>query len=233
MNSRVLSSAAAVAIVVLGCARDVPVTLPSSDHALRSPRDPESCEYVNFDTFGRLAKNPRQADSISETTARDVEAVFSRELEWAGFHRVLDGETPWLFLRALLQTSERTSNAMVGAVHLGPLSNLHRDYWSAVSEGSISEGELGMTLAVEIATPSHGLELDSTNLEKRAREKARRVWDRSAPVLYELCNWRRRLSQDGRSVEDIRRELVEEMNRIRREHRRAEQQKNLKLDVEQ
>ena len=116
MNSRVLSSAAAVAIVVLGCASDVPVTLPSSDHALRSPRDPESCEYVNFDTFGHLAKNPRQADLISETTARDVEAVFSRELESAGFHRVLDGETPWLFLRALLQTSERTSNAMVGAV---------------------------------------------------------------------------------------------------------------------
>jgi hypothetical protein len=227
-----LSSAAAVVIVVLGCAGDIPVRPPSSEHALPSPRDPRRCEYLNFDIFDHLGESQRQADSIREIMVSEVEAVFAQELESAGFHRVLASETPWLFLRAMLQPSKLASNAMVGAVHLGPLSNLHRDYWSAVSEGSILEGEIGMTLAVEIRTPSQGLELDSIRLEEHAREKARRVWDRSAPVLFELCHWRRQLSQDGLSVEDIRRELVEEMDRIRREYHRAEQRRNLKLEVE-
>ncbi len=215
-----------------GCAGNVPTRPPSSAHALPSTADPRSCEYLNFDVLDYSTENQRQAGSIAEITARRVEAVFSKELESAGFHRVIDGETPWLFFRALLRTSELASNVMVGAVHLAPLPNLHRDYWTAVSEGSIPEGEIGMTLAVEIGTPSHGREPDSTRLERHARERARRVWGRSAPLLLELCHWRQELLEDGLSVEDIRRELVDEMNRIRRDHRRAEQQKKLKLEVE-
>ena len=246
MISRVLSSAAAVAIAALGCASDVPVTPPSSRNTFPSTPEPRSCEYVNFAILDPPTENQRQANSMAEITVRRVEAVFSKELESAGFHRVTDDETPWLFFRALLRTSERASNVMVGAVHLAPLPNLHRDYWAAVSEGSIPEGKIGMTLAVEIGSPSHGrkpdsVEIgttshdrkpDSTYLERQARDRARRAWDRIAPLLLELCNWRQELSEDGLSIEDIRRELVDEMNRIRHEHRRAEQKKKLKLEVE-
>jgi len=187
---------------------------------------------MNIAILDHPTENGRQEDSTAESTVRRVETVFSKELELVGFHRVVGDETPWLFFRALLRTSELASNVMVGAVHLAPLPNLHRDYWAAVSEGSIPEGEIGMTLAVEIGTPSHGLEPDSTRLERHARERARRVWERSAPILLELCEWKQELSEDGLSVEDVRRELVDEMNRIRRAYRRTEQQKKLNLEVE-
>jgi hypothetical protein len=58
------------------------------------------------------------------------------------------------------------------------------------------------------------------------------VWETSAPVLFALCHWREQLVADGLSVEDLRRELVEEMNRIRSKQRRGEQEKRLKLGVE-
>ncbi len=221
-----------VAVFAIGCAVDVPVRPSSSLVMLEGPSDSHSCEYLNFDVLHSQATDARPVASIHEAIMREVEAVFSRELESVGFNRVRGGETPWLFLRALLQPSDLRSNAVTGAVQLGATPDLHRDYWSAVSEGSIGEGEIGMSLAVEIGARSGRLDPAARRLEEKIRKKAHRVWERSAPVLFALCSWRRQLVDDGLSVEDLRRELVEEMNRIRNRHRLGEQEKNLKLEVE-
>jgi len=194
--------------------------------------DSHSCEYLNFDILHSQATNAPPVSSTDEAVMREVEAVFSRELESVGFNRVRGGETPWLFLRALLQPSNLRSNAVTGAVQLGATPDLRRDYWSAVSEGSIGEGEIGMSLAVEIGARSGRLDPAATKLEEKVRKKAHRVWERSAPVLFALCSWRKQLVEDGLSVEELRRELVEEMDRIRSKHRSGEQEKNLKLEVE-
>jgi hypothetical protein len=218
-------------MLALGCAIDTAVR-PAPQLRLGSPSDSRSCEYLNFDVRYSHTANAGPAASTSDEILREVEAVFSRELELAGFNRVRTGETPWLFLRALLQPSNLRSNAVTGAVQLGATPDLHRDYWSAVSEGAIGEGQIGMSLAVEIGARSGRLDPAASRLEEQAREKAHRVWERSAPVLFGLCDWRRQLVADGLSVEDLRRELVEEMNRIRSRQHRDEQEKNLKLEIE-
>jgi hypothetical protein len=231
-TSRNLFSAVAAGMLSLGCAVDVPVRPAPSQSTLGSSSDSRSCEYLNFDVVYGPAANAGAAASTSDAILREVEAVFSRELESAGFKRVRSGETPWLFLRALLQPSNLRSNAVTGAVQLGATPDLHRDYWSAVSDGSIGEGQIGMSLAVEIGARSGRLDPAATRLREQAREKAHRVWETSAPVLFALCRWREQLVADGLSVDDLRRELVEEMNRIRSKQRRGEQEKRLKLDVE-
>jgi hypothetical protein len=197
-----------------------------------STADSRSCEYLNFDILYSEAASTGSAASTNDEILRAVEAVYSRELESVGFNRVRGGETPWLFLRALLQPSHLRSDAVTGAVQLAATPDLQRDYWSAVSEGSIGEGQIGMSLAVEIGARSGRLDPASTRLEEQVREKAHRVWERSAPVLFALCNWREQLVADGSSVEDVRRELVDEMNRIRRRQHRDQQEKRLKLEVE-
>ena len=222
-------------MLAVGCAVDTPVDAPVQPTprlTLADSADSHSCEYLNFDILYSQSVSAGPAASTTDLILREVEALFSRELELAGFNRVRTGETPWLFLRALLQPSNLRSNAVTGAVQLGATPALHRDYWSAVSEGSIGEAQIGMSLAVELGAQSGMLEFESTRFEAQVREKAHRVWERSAPVLLALCHWREQLVADGLSVEDLRRELVDEMDRIRSKQRRDIQEKQLNLEVE-
>lgn len=222
-------------MLAVGCAVDTPVdspVQPTPRLTLAGSADSRSCEYLNFDILYSQSVSVGPAASTTDLILREVEALFSRELESAGFNRVRTGETPWLFLRALLQPSNLRSNAVTGAVQLGATPALHRDYWSAVSAGSIGEAQIGMSLAVELGAQSGMLEFASTRFEEQVREKAHRVWERSAPVLFALCNWREQLAADGLSVEDLRRELVDEMDRIRSKQRRGIQEKQLNLEIE-
>lgn len=222
-------------MLAVGCAVDTPVdspVQPTPRLTLAGSADSRSCEYLNFDILYSQSVSVGPAASTTDLILREVEALFSRELESAGFNRVRTGETPWLFLRALLQPSNLRSNAVTGAVQLGAMPALHRDYWSAVSAGSIGEAQIGMSLAVELGAQSGMLEFASTRFEEQVREKAHRVWERSAPVLFALCNWREQLAADGLSVEDLRRELVDEMDRIRSKQRRGIQEKQLNLEIE-
>jgi hypothetical protein len=154
-------------------------------------------------------------------------------LELAGFHRVRDGETPWLFLRAVLQSSSLRSDAVSGIIELGPRSNLHRDLAMAPGAGSNSASDIGMVAVIEASTGSTSNELGATaKLQELARANAQWVRDKSYPVLSALCKWRTELVLDGLTPGDLRQRLLDGMDRIRRVHREDQRQKGLKLEVE-
>ncbi len=189
----------------------------------------QTCEYMNFVVFRDFPDYELPEGLANEAILRETEDVFSRELELAGFHRVSDGETPWLFLRAILQSSSLRSNAVSGIVELGPRSNLYRDLAMAPGAGSKSASDIGMIAVIEANARSASA---TAKLQELARANARWVRNKSYPVLSALCKWRTDLVLDGLTPEDLREQLVEGMDRIRRVNREGKQQKELKLEVE-
>ena len=109
----------------------------------------ETCEYMNFVVVRGFPGYEPQEELASEAILREVENLFSRELERAGFRRVGGGEPQSLLLRAILQVSSLSSDAVSGIVELKPSSSLHRDLALALSDGAISEGAVGMIAVVE------------------------------------------------------------------------------------
>jgi hypothetical protein len=199
------------------------------------PGVPESnaCEYMNFVVFGDFPGYDYPDGLAARAIVRETEEMFSRELERAGFHRVRHGETPWFFLRAVLQSSSLRSDAVSGIVELGPRSNLHRELAMAPASESNAVSDIGMIALIEASTRSAGNDLGATSkLEELARSNAQRVRDQTYPVLSALCEWKTDLDRDGMTPEELRRQLVDEMGRIRRMHRESEQRKGLRLEVE-
>jgi hypothetical protein len=48
-----------------------------------------------------------------------------------------------------------------------------------------------------------------------------------------LCAWEATLTEDGLTVNELRRELVKEMARVRRRYREEKQRKKLELEIEE
>jgi hypothetical protein len=99
----------------------------------------------------------------------------------------------------------------------------------APGAGSKSASDIGMIAVIEANTRSAGA---TAKLQELARANVRSVRNRTYPVLAALCAWRTELVLDGLTPEDLREQLVEGMNRIRRVNREGKQQKELKLEVE-
>jgi hypothetical protein len=126
-----------------------------------------------------------------------------------------------------------SSNAVSGIVELKPSSSLHRDLALALSAGSISKGAVGMVAVVETDILPEGNRLGSKAiLADFAREQAQWALHKSYPVLSALCEWRAQLVADGLTVEELQRQLIDGMDRVRGEKRRGMRQKGLKLEVE-
>ena len=212
------------------------IALSPSGQARSAQSEPsrlETCEYMNFVVFRDFPGYEHSDELASEAVLKEVEDLFSLELERAGFHRVGNGETPWLFLRAILQESALSSNSGSGIVELGPRSSLHRDLALALSDGAISAGPVGMVTVIEADTrpAGHGL-ASPARIEDQARHEAQSARHKSDPILSALCEWRARLVADGLTVEELRRQLIDGMDRVRREHRRGTRKKGLRLEVE-
>ncbi len=190
----------------------------------------QTCEYLNFVVFRDFPGFEHPDELANQAVLEEVEELFSLELERVGFHRVRDGETPWLFLRAILQQSTLSSNSVSGIVELGPRSNLHRDLALALSDGSISAGAVGMVAVIEADTRPAGARLRfPAKIEDLARHESRSTQHKSDRVLSALCEWRAQLVGDGLTVEELQRQLIDGMDRVRRDRR---QQKSLELEVE-
>ncbi len=97
-----------IGMVMTGCAASAQLSATS----VTSPTA-RSCEYMNFAIYRDLPNSNkfRGAGLTNEAIHREVETIFARELESAGFHHGGDGEVSWLFLRAILQDSTLRSNA--------------------------------------------------------------------------------------------------------------------------
>jgi hypothetical protein len=193
----------------------------------------QTCEYMNFVVLSDFPGYEHAEGLANAAILKQTEDVFSRELELAGFHRVRNGETPWLFLRAILQSSSLRSDAVSGIIELGPRSNLHRDLAMAPGAGSHAASDIGMVAVIEASTGSTNNEFGATaKLRELARANAQWVRDNSYPVLSELCKWRTELLLDGLTPADLRQRLVDGVDRIRRVHREDQQRKSLKLELE-
>jgi hypothetical protein len=191
------------------------------------------CEYMNFVVFSDFPDYAHPEELANAAIVKEAEDVFSRELELAGFHRVSDGETPWLFLRAVLQSSSLRSDAVSGIIELGPRSNLYRDLAIAPGTGPNSASDIGMVAVIEASTRPTTNRLSATaELQELARTHAQAIRNKSYPVLSALCQWKTELVLDGLTPEALRQRLVDGMDRIRRARRYERPQKGLKLEVE-
>jgi hypothetical protein len=196
------------------------------------PSSSDRCEYLNFGILSEFSGQERLSGLANEKVLRDVEEVYSQEFEAIGFHPAGDGEKPWLFLRAVLQESDMRENTITGGVELSATPSLHRDYMLAWSDGFAPVGPIGLIVATEIGTRWNRLD-SRVRLDEMARANAKIAWNRTAPLLFEMCAWKKQLIEEGLTLKDFRRELVGEMDRIRRAHREADQQRKLQLEVEQ
>ena len=109
-----------------------------------SSPDSQPCEYFNFGILYEFSDQDRPSELTNEETLRDVEEIFSRELQAVGFHRAANDEKPWLFLRAVHQKSFLRSNAITGGVQFASTPSLHRDYLFARGYDAVPLGNLGM-----------------------------------------------------------------------------------------
>lgn len=220
------------AIFSFACASDPQIAVSPPEQEAWSAPSSTPCEYFNFGIVSDFSGKERPSGLTNEETLLDVEEAFSREFQAVGFHRAVNGEKPWLFLEALLQKSLLSSNAISGAVRFESTPSLHRDYLLSRSKESVPPSDIGMILVTEIPTRWNRVD-PAVELDKFARVRAEWVWSTTAPALFKMCAWKAQLIEDGLSVEDLRRELVKEIERIRREHREINQQKKLQLEVEQ
>lgn len=90
-----------------------------------------------------------------------------------------------------------------------------------------------MVTVIEADTRPAGNGLASPDrIEDLARHEAQSARHNSDPILSALCEWRTQLVADGLTVEELRRQLIDGMDRVRREHRQGTRQKRLRLEVE-
>jgi len=154
--------------------------------------------------------------SADDSIVKNVEEIFMRELELVGFHRVLNGETPWFFLRATIQPSSLRGNSVSGVIEFGPMANFNRDLALSLIEEPLPPGGAGMLVPIEAEIQSRGHRVSSTTeLERLARVEAVLLWKRLTPTLFALCDWRTQLVDDGLTVEVLYERLVDRIVRIR------------------
>ena len=204
--------------------------LPTSES---EPDDAGSCEYTNFIAFRNVPDYKYGEGLASEKIMWEVEDIFAREFELAGFHLTEDARLGWLILRALLMPSTLKSDAVTGVVQLIPTAGLNRDLLYKLSDELVSLSSIEMIAPIEINVQPGGGGLGSTvALQQFARSKARWIWSEIEPTLSALCAWRTELIDDGLTIEDLQRELVDGMVRIRREYRERKRAGSQEIDAD-
>lgn len=191
--------------------------LPTSES---EPDKAGSCEYTNFIAYRNHPEYKYGEGLASEEIMWEVEDIFARELELAGFHHTEDARTAWLFLRALLMPSTLKSDAVSGVVQLVASASLNRDLLYQLSDELAPLSRIEMIVPIEINVQPGGGGLGPTvAVQQFARRKARWIWAEIEPTLSALCAWRTELIDDGLTIEDLQRELVDGMVRIQHEYR--------------
>jgi len=217
-----LGRVSAILVTLSGCS-SIPASAPSPP-----------CNY--FTVAGWTAGVARDeyhwipdARRASKHVANQVETAWLQAIEATGF-RVPRGREPAAFLvLSNLYLPPQTPDVIVGSTVFNASPWLLRDWLFASEAGAIASGAGLETTSAE-AIPHRGgrPEIDREHIQAAAERWANRV----SPVLIEMCEWREGVIADGLTVEHLRRELVEEMIRIRREHREEKQRKDLKLEIE-
>ncbi len=207
-------------VLLVGCANTEPAAAGKED-----PQSPDSCEYRNvFVEFD----NPFQVNDPRVEPLR--RAILSRAAEAfpeLGLETVADpSEAYWrLFANAWL---DRQGNPLV---HLGMRGELklgrHLFVVAMADESFPFRGGTGGSYNFVKASLAN-----QQALESQVETGMRWIWRLDSEQIAALCEVRSTLIGEGWAVEELRQQLIEEMEQIRRARARESQQKNLEIEVE-
>jgi hypothetical protein len=207
-------------VLLVGCANAEPAAAGKGD--LQSP---DSCEYrnvfVEFDNAFQV--NDPRVEPLRQAILKRAAGVFPK----LGLETVADpSEAYWrLFANAWM---DRQGNPLV---HLGMRGELklgrHLFVVAMADESFPFRGGTGGSYNFVKAS------LANTQLLGSQVETGMRwIWRLDSEQIAALCEVRSTLIGEGWAVEELRQELIEEMEQIRRTRARASQQKNLEIEVE-
>jgi hypothetical protein len=209
-------------ILLAGCANTEPMPAVSGDS-----RPPDACEYrnvfVEFDIPSQ--RNDPRVGPLRVAVLKSAEEVF-REL---GMAAVDDpSEAYWrLFADAWV---DRQGNPLV---HLGLRGELklgrHLFVVAMADESFPFRGRAGGSYNFVNASLANKQLLDA-----QVETGMRWIWRLDSEQVAALCAIRSELIDEGwTEIEELRNELIEEMEQIRRARARASQQKKLEVEVEE
>jgi hypothetical protein len=207
-------------VLLVGCASTEPAAARKED-----PQSPDSCEYrnvfVEFDNPFQV--NDPRVEPLRQAILRRAAEVFPK----LGLEAVADpSEAYWrLFANAW---TDRQGNPLV---HLGMRGELklgrHLFVVAMADESFPFRGGTGGSYNFVKAS------LANTQLLGSQVEAGMRwIWRLDSEQIAALCEVRSTLIGEGWAVEELRQQLIEEMEQIRRARARASQQKNLEIEVE-
>jgi hypothetical protein len=208
-------------VVLVGCASTEPAVAEKED-----PQASDSCEYRNvFVEFD----NPFQRNDPRVEPLR--RAILSRAAELfpeLGLVPVIDSsEAYWrLFASAWM---DRQGNPLV---HLGMRGELklgrHLFVVAMADESFPFRGRTGGSYNFVKASLAN-----TRLLESQVEIGMRWIWRLDSDQIAALCEVRSRLIGEGwTAVEELRQELIEEMEQIRRARARTSRQKSLEIEIE-
>jgi hypothetical protein len=213
--------ASLVSALLVGCASANPTAAGSED-----PQSPEPCEYRNvFVEFD----NPFQVnDSRVEPLRRAILTRAAEVFPELALETVADpSEAYWrLFASAWM---DRQGNPLVHLGMSGELKLGRHLFVVAMAEESFPfRGATGGSYNFVKASLAN-----TQLLESQVEIGMRWIWRLDSEQIAALCEVRSRLIGEGwTAVEELRQELIEEMEQIRRARARTSRQKSLEIEIE-
>jgi hypothetical protein len=207
-------------VLLVFCANTTPARADYGD-----PQPPDSCEYrnvlVEIDPF---RVNDVRVEPLRQTILSRAVEVFPE----LGLKAVTDPSAAYwrLFANAWM---DRQGNPLV---HLGMRGELklgrHLFVVAMADESFPSRGVAGGGYNF-VNAPLADTEL----LDSQVETGMRWIWGLDSEQIAALCAIRSELIDEGwATIEELRNELIEEMDQVRRARARASQQKKLELEVE-
>jgi hypothetical protein len=209
-------------VFLVGCANSQPATSRSED-----PESPDSCEYRSV--FVELDDPNPLSDPRVEPLRRAILSRAAEVFPELGLRSVADpSEAYWrLFANGWL---DRQGNPLVHLGMKGELKLGRHLFLVAMADESFpfrggAGGSYNFVKASVANTPL---------LESQVETGMRWIWALDSEQIAALCEVRSALIEEGwTEVEELRQELIREMEEIRRARLRASEQKNLELEIEE
>jgi hypothetical protein len=209
-------------VLLVGCANPEPARAEDE-----GPQPSDSCEYRNV--FVEFDDPLQQNDPRVEPLRRAILSRATEVFTELGLERMADpSEAYWrLFANAWM---DRQGNPLV---HLGMKGELklgrHLFVVAMADESFPFRGGTGGSYNFVKASLA-----DPQQLGAQVETGMRWIWKLDSNQIAALCDERSKLIGEGwTAVEELRQELVEEMEQIRRARARASQRKNIELEVEE
>jgi hypothetical protein len=208
--------------LLVRCANPGPVPTVGGD-----PQPPDSCEY-RF-VFVEFEDSSRPSDPRVEPLRRAILSRAAEVFPELGLEAVVDrSDAYWrLFASAWM---DRQGNPLV---HLGMTGELklgrHLFIVSLADESFPLRGGIGGSYNFVKASLAN-----KQQLESQVEVGMKWIWALDSEQIAALCAIRSELIDEGwGAIEELRNELIEEMEQVRSARARASQQKTLELEMDQ